>query len=619
MTTLVESPLPLVWSSHSLPGPPFSLDLICPLVLPSKPLEAGSDWPFQIAGSSSTSSETVESFTLSPLAGFTVDLLRLSPTSPSSDASPPNNTLGDVIRPFLRSLPQIETRHRKVIFPLLCTSSGSSVSELLDEGELDVIKFALEIRLGSRQALDEGIMPSPKKLSDELEKRETLLQIILLLMYTIYAPSKPQSKKRKRVKHSHRAEPDSPINVNPTEDPETALELLVDRLSVWQAVSELGLSLDPVSKDSRAKGKSKTDENGIAVLLGKFWKSVMVPYFLPKRPELCSVFHLKVFGHPLPPKLLPLPITATKKPRKPKLTRAMPSRDSLIPPPHSHFERPRSVSNDDGRSLSLSRVSSRGGSRAPSETGSRNSPPRESHSMKQTLSRTNTDNHTLAKIGGLERSRSRSIDPLTRSESLSRSISFGVDSNSSRSKKGSLLRNPSGKDLFKSREVGLMRRTTSSRRPDSFSREDSQNQSQTGRFGLLGRKTSGGKESSQRRNSEESQKPNTLILATPSKPRHNNFFRPSQSQQFSSSFNSWIPPTPIREEPTSTPRPNFIAETPIAPGRIATKESLPLGGIDDDEDEGGESDDPLGELWELTDDEDVGQEREDRVLDTPMK
>ncbi|WWD08476.1 hypothetical protein V865_006588 [Kwoniella europaea PYCC6329] len=628
MTTLAAPPTLVAGPGFSKDSLPFILDLSCPLNLPSKPLAAGSDWPYQIAGPSSSSEETSEEFvnrryyetlylseTLSPLYGFTAGLFRL----------PNLSTSEELIRPLLRSLPQIEYRHRKIILPLL---SSSKSTEDLSEVESNVAKFAFELRLGSRQALDEGIIPTPKKISDELEKRETLMQIILLLTYITHTPEPPpvQSKKRKRSKHSSRAGPDndSPTSVNPSEDPKTALELLMDRLSVWQAVSELGLNLSTSDETNKVngKGKSKMDENGIANMLGRFWKSVMLPYFLPKQPDLCSLFHQKVFGHPLPPKLLPDPSTTTKKPRKPKLTRPLPnSKDSLIPPPpRMGYERPRSVSNE-GRSLS--RVSSRAGSRAPSENGSfRDSPPRESNlGMKRSLSRTSTGNDNLLNVGlGMSmrrsRSRSQSIDPhpiIGRSDSLSRSLSTGIAAASSmNNKKTGLVRNQStNKDLFKGREVGLIRRSMSSRKLD---REESQSQ----RSGLLGRKTSSGIQTQgQRRNStEESQtQPNTLILATPSKPRP--FFKPSQSQS-----QYWIPPTPIQEE-QRTPRPNYIAETPIAPSRIAHRDTLPLGGVPDDNEE--DSDDPLGELWELTDEEeedDVGQRKGrgmEMVPETPMK
>ncbi|WWC92137.1 uncharacterized protein L201_007091 [Kwoniella dendrophila CBS 6074] len=674
MATLVESPQPIANSSNNQPILPFRLDLTCPIALPSKPLTTGLDWPYVTAGPSTYPEETTETFikrryyetlylseVLSPLPGFTSDVLEIFQAFSNQQG---RQNSSNVIKAILLSLPQIEHKHRKVILPILTSSASSSISsstEKLSDIEMNVIKFALELRLSSRQAIDDGIIPTPKKLIDELEKRETLIQIILLLIYIQFGPMNAEqpTKKRKRSKRSHRAElNDTPTALDPIEDPKTALELLIDRLSVWQAVSELGISIDQSTESSsKVKGKSKIDENSIANILGRFWKSVMLPYFLSEQPDLCSLFHQKVFGHPLPPKLLPAPnasssTSTTKKPRKPKLTRPILSKDSLIPRPPPSYDRPRSISNE-GLSIDERRRSLSGtGSRAPSDNGNasalKHEPPLD---MKRSLSRSNTDlnnNHSSSahNIGGfsrsLSRSRSRSIEPsLSRSESLSRSISHGIGSSSNLSSNNNNLlsssrtisRNKSSKDLFKGREVNLLRRSTSSKKSlDSIlgrGGEDSQSQSQNLRLGLLGRKTSSGKnENTQRRNStEESQKPpNTLILATPSKPRNqsHSFFRSNQSQ---SQFPAWVPPTPIREEPSSASRPNYIAETPMAPTRIANKDMLPLDGLpdNDDHDEGMESDDPLGELWELTEDEDEnedhpkGRGRNEMVPETPMK
>jgi hypothetical protein len=51
--------------------------------------------------------------------------------------------------------------------------------------------------------------------------------------------------------------------------------------------------------------------------------------FVKKQPSLCSSFHLKVFGTPIPAKLLP-PSAIAKKPRKPKITNPKPSSDDLV-------------------------------------------------------------------------------------------------------------------------------------------------------------------------------------------------------------------------------------------------------------------------------------------------
>ncbi|WWD20588.1 hypothetical protein CI109_105064 [Kwoniella shandongensis] len=593
---------------------PFSLDLSCPVALPIKPL-AGIAWPFPIAGSSTSPGEDLNSF----VKRRYYETIYFPIIGESTPAQP---SVIEIIKPLLLSLPHIETRHRKVLLPLLSGSGKKNDDVQLVEPELGVIRVALDLRISSRSALDDGVVQAPKRLADELEKRETLIQIILLLMYLSSGPSPPSEndgKKRKRHRHSRRADDDIPAVISPIDDPKTALELLMDRLSVWQAVSELGLDLNlglgsggiDEGRKSKSKGKGKEEENVVAAMLKSFWDEVLVPFFLHSQAEACASFHLKVFGQPIPSKLLATIPSTTKKPRKPKLTRARPSRDEIVPAPPSRREKDREAERISNRGGS----SSRAVSRAPSDVGSRASPPpRESVGMKRTISRTSD---TQSQSQSFRRSRSASMDPIARIDSAS--SAFGGHTH-----KKPLMRAPSGKDLFKGREVGLMRRTTS-RKAEGLGREDSQG---SGRFGLLGRKTSGGKESQSqshnRRNSmEESQRPstnaNTLILATPSKPRQN-MFAPRQSQWHNH-------PTPIREETpgslsTPRPRPTFVAETPVAPGRIATNFTYSgMGGIDDDEDMGEESDDPLADLMVMTDDEDEPSGGSGRAMvpETPMK
>ena len=89
---------------------------------------------------------------------------------------------------------------------------------------------------------------------------------------------------------------------------------------------------------------------------------------------------------------------------------------------------------------------------------------------------------------------------------------------------------------------------------------------------------------------------NTLIYATPSKPR-------LADSVFGPRLHS-CHPTPIQEEPSSgeRPRPFFVAETPVAPGRIAAMPISALTSVDEDDD------DSLGDLMVMTDDEDEGNE-----------
>lgn len=205
-------------------------------------------------------------------------------------------------------------------------------------------------------------------------------------------------------------------------------------------------------------------------------------------------------------------------------------------------------------------------------------------------------------------------------------------------KKG-MMRAPSGKDLFKGRQVGLMRRTSSVVGHKGKARESQslglgRTESQA-RMGLLGRKTSDPKV---RRDSmgesfgkvlltvesQNQSQPGTLIFATPSKPRlADSIFGPRLSK--------FTAPAPIREEPSSIERATFVTETPHGPGRMSkdlgisliaetpmtsTRDFIPgtgksyagmainaLNSVERVEDSGDESD-PLADLMVMTDEED---------------
>lgn len=277
---------------------------------------------------------------------------------------------------------------------------------------------------------------------------------------------------------------------------------------------------------------------------------------------------------PLPPDLAPAKeVTTTKKSRKPAMTRARPSSDALTQP---------DFRGADARPIAPARALSR----APSEAGSRRSPSRE-RSLSRSLSARPTESLEM------RRTRSRSIDPAPANEV----------NRLNQPKKG-LMRAPSGgKDLFKGRQVGLLKRNSSLivKRP-SF--RESQLQGQTGgqaqgslglgrsespaRVGLLGRKTSDPKGrrnsegaassvSANRRNADkiESQsqaqnQPGTLVFATPSKPKlADSIFGPRLG---------FVAPTPIREEPASTERPTYITETPHSFGRMSKAVDMGPGG-----------------------------------------
>lgn len=199
--------------------------------------------------------------------------------------------------------------------------------------------------------------------------------------------------------------------------------------------------------------------------------------FLPTQAENCETFHLKVFGKPIPTTLLPP--AHTKKPRKPKLTRARPSTETLHP---DHLSRP------DPRPVQ----------RAPSET-SQNSHTRQRESAPDVMDRHHSLNRSISRTSDqFRRSRSRSIDP---SPMVGHKAESYPNAKGVLPMKKTLSRALSGKGqgqgLFKGREVGLMKRSISvAARKERQREKESQSQSfgreESQRFGLLGRKTSDG-------------------------------------------------------------------------------------------------------------------------------
>ena len=147
--------------------------------------------------------------------------------------------------------------------------------------------------------------------------------------------------------------------------------------------------------------------------------------FVPALPDLSAAFYQKVFGHPMPPAA---GSSSSKKPRKPKITHARPSSDALT--------------------NALPTARPRQTSRAPSEA-----PSRASNEDRQSLQRSMS--RTFESVPADSRSRSRSIDPVARPESRETSA------NNLALPKRPLGRAPSSTELFKGRQVGLMRRTTS--------------------------------------------------------------------------------------------------------------------------------------------------------------
>lgn len=84
-----------------------------------------------------------------------------------------------------------------------------------------------------------------------------MIQVALLFLYIIYMPPTTEVKKRKRDKKKTSVQ-------SVTDDPKASLEVLIDRLSVWFAVAELGEG-------------SNINEEGIQSILKSFWSKVIKP------------------------------------------------------------------------------------------------------------------------------------------------------------------------------------------------------------------------------------------------------------------------------------------------------------------------------------------------------
>lgn len=362
--------------------------------------------------------------------------------------------------------------------------------------------------------------------------------------------------------------------------------------------------------------------------------------FLLALPAQCASFHLKVFNKPIQP-------TSTKKPRKPQLTRAKPSSDDIpiVPPARSAAgpSRLNEMAAPTQRRASFTQSQSQGPSRSTSRIPSRRSSPSASSQHGGSLAPNGADmrrstSHTSLDARMRSRSRSMSVDPARQQDADALAEPTRRNSGNTIGTAPALARQPSGKDLFKGRQVGLLRRSASGamrRTSSEKDKEETQSQSQSQAKGLFGRKTRGPQSQSQsqgpqsqmfgrapsqtqqshaqtRKEGESSQRSETLIMATPSKPR---FFDPSGRYRTSGShaqYDHHYGPTPIAEEPRSE-RPTRVAETPVAPriahGLFGAKRKVtPISMVDDVGSGDGDAD-PFGDLMVPTDDEDDIGER----------
>ncbi|KAL1409727.1 hypothetical protein Q8F55_003724 [Vanrija albida] len=518
---LVDLPqeIPLA-QPRALPQLPHTLDLSCPVPLPTN--KARVPWPWPVA---SVPDEKLDAFiarryyetlylgdTLAPLSGFAADLERVLPTD-----------TGAALVPHLLALGDIETRHRKTLAPAINAALQPGGEEAVS-AERQALALGVDLRSKSRAAVEGGRVPRAKTLTEEFEHREEGKRVVE------ESVTEKEGKKDRKKRKLGPVEPP-----HPSKDPGLALENLADRVSVWQVMSQLdlgGLGLSDTPKPDPA--------GGMAAIIKRFWTDVLVPFFIQKQHSFCASFHLKVFGAELPAELV------QKKPRKPKVTRKL-SLDARDDEPASAAANP---------PAKLRRTVSH----APHTSTRRPSSPERGRDASHQPHRERTVQRSMSRVSD-RTDRSRTVDGDLASR---RSRSSSIDPVPVNRPKPSIVRAPSGKDLFKGREVGLLRRSNSVRLPQAESQSQSQGQSQVGR-GLFGRRTNSTQLPAPSQSQSQSQASSeTLVLATPAKPKHSAFFARAHTQQWH--------PTPIREEPSSAERSySYVAETP---GRRSANGSL---------------------------------------------
>lgn len=402
--------------------------------------------------------------------------------------------------------------------------------------------------------------------------------------HAVASPTIEPPKKRRR------SEP-TPSPLSPTEDTETALNALTDRLSIWLAMSEMS------DFDIPGKGKAKANEGSASVVLASFW--TVLTTFLPREIKFLSSFHQQVFGKEIPPELVP-----QKKRRKPEMTHRLV--DTRLRRTSSASVSTSASAPVREASLAMGRSSSR---------ASAASPPRERRSTS-----------ILDLEPEIRRPRQlKARPPMV----LKRAQSMAARAQS--------------KDLSKDREErngasgGLMGRNM------PHAQAQSQVQSQA-KLQPLSRSQSQDPRSQRTLSKSQSE---TFVSATPVKNRTNPFAirkpvqhptpireEPSSAER---SVRSFVADTPsVRSFAAETPvasrtyhpfiaetplAPSFVAETPVArrhgPAYVAETPFAPRVATIAETPMGGESDDDLAALMVPTDDEDEGSDG--GVPETPRR
>jgi hypothetical protein len=112
------------------------------------------------------------------LSAFTADIIRILPST----------TLPDHIRPLLRSLQHVETKHRKTVQPLLLALTSAIANNFtiihssayddaekacdLSKEEKSMIRSSVELRGLSKAVVDGDAVLNARRLTEEFERRE---------------------------------------------------------------------------------------------------------------------------------------------------------------------------------------------------------------------------------------------------------------------------------------------------------------------------------------------------------------------------------------------------------------------------------------------------------------
>ena len=112
--------------------------------------------------------------------------------------------------------------------------------------------------------------------SNLTDSNRALIQTLLLFHYIpLHIPD--TNKKRKKYKSKGRESTDL-LETLPAEEPKAALNILMDRLSIWSALADMSLD-QPVEGEGKGKGKGK-DEDGWSGILKRFWNDIIVTSYV---------------------------------------------------------------------------------------------------------------------------------------------------------------------------------------------------------------------------------------------------------------------------------------------------------------------------------------------------